>query len=92
MQVLYLNSQNRLIQSENLGEGTVSETAVFPRKIVESALKHRATTVIVAHNHPDGIPEPSDSDNIVTKKIKRSLKNCECQSTGAHHNCSGRLL
>ena len=74
MQVLYLNSQNKLIQSENLGEGTVSETVAFPRKIVESALKYRATTSIIAHNHPGGLPAPSDNDNMVTQKINDAAK------------------
>jgi len=74
MRVLYLNSQNRLIGAENLGEGTVSETVVLPRKIVETALKQHATTVIIAHNHPGGLPEPSENDNTITQQIKNALQ------------------
>ena len=74
MYVLYLNSQNELIQPEVLSEGTVSETTAFPRKIVEEALKYHATAVIVAHNHPGGIAEPSDKDNLMTREIKNALQ------------------
>ncbi len=74
VRVLYLNSKNKLIQSENLSEGTVSEAVAFPRKIVEGALKHHATTVIIAHNHPGGSPEPSAKDNAVTQQIKSALQ------------------
>ena len=74
MYVIYLNSQNKLIYAENLSEGTVSETVVLPRKIVENALKQNATTVIIAHNHPGGLAEPSDKDNIMTEQIKNALK------------------
>lgn len=73
VRVLYLNSKNEMLHSENLGEGTVSEAVVFPRKIVESALKHNATSVILAHNHPGGLPEPSDNDNMLTDSVKKAL-------------------
>jgi len=74
MRVLYLNSQNRLIAAENLSEGTVSQAVAFPRRIVETALKHRATSVIIAHNHPGGLPEPSENDNTITQQIKKALQ------------------
>lgn len=74
MYILYLNSQNKLIHSETLSEGTVSETVVLPRKIVENALKHNATTVIISHNHPSGLPEPSDKDNTMTEQVKNALQ------------------
>ena len=73
MRVLYLNSQNRLIAAENLSEGTVSQAVAFPRTIVENALKHHATTIIIAHNHPGGLPEPSENDNAITQQIKNAL-------------------
>ncbi|MCX7794762.1 MAG: DNA repair protein RadC [Thermodesulfovibrionales bacterium] len=72
--VLYLNSKNELIHSENLSEGTVSEAVVFPRKIVEGALKHKATSVILAHNHPGGLPEPYESDDRLTDAVRNALK------------------
>lgn len=73
VRVLYLNSQNKLLYAENLSEGTVSETVVLPRKIVETALKQHATTLIIAHNHPGGLPEPSENDNAITQQIKNAL-------------------
>ncbi|GAB6272645.1 MAG: DNA repair protein RadC [Smithella sp.] len=74
MRILYLNSKNRLIYAENLSEGTVSEAVAFPRKIAEGALKYGATTVIIGHNHPGGLPEPSDNDDTVTGEIGKALK------------------
>jgi DNA repair protein RadC len=72
--VLYLNSKNELLDSDDLGEGTVSEAVAFPRKIVQGALKRNATSIILAHNHPGGIPEPSENDNAITKQIKNALQ------------------
>jgi len=72
--VLYLNSKNELIHAENLSEGTVSEAVAFPRKIVEGALKHKATSVIIAHNHPGGLAEPSQSDDRLTEAVRQALK------------------
>jgi len=74
MRILYLNSKNILIDAENLSEGTVSEAVAFPRRIVEGALKYGATTVIIGHNHPGGLPEPSDNDNAITEEIAKALK------------------
>lgn len=74
MRAVYLNSQNEMIKAENVSEGTVSETVVLPRKIVETALKHNAVSVIVAHNHPDGIAEPSDNDDKMTEQIRNALQ------------------
>ena len=74
MRVVYLDSQNRRIHAENLSEGTVAEAVAFPRKIVEGALKYRAVSVIIAHNHPGGIAEPSDNDDKITEHIKSALE------------------
>lgn len=74
MRAVYLNSQNEMIKAENISEGTVSETVVLPRKIVENALKHNAVSVIVAHNHPDGVAEPSENDDKMTEQIKNALQ------------------
>jgi len=74
MHILYLSSKNMLIYAEHLSEGTVSEAVAFPRRIVEGALKYGATTVIIGHNHPGGLPEPSDNDSAITKEIKKALK------------------
>ncbi|WP_448382224.1 RadC family protein [Desulfosoma sp.] len=75
--LLALNSQNGLIAMERIQEGTVNRTAVFPRLVVEAALRHRATAVILAHNHPSGDPEPSAADRQLTKKLKRLLQDMD---------------
>ena len=74
LQVLYLNSKNELLDAEYLGEGTVTEAAAFPRRVVEAALRHRATSVILAHNHPGGLAEPSNNDDAITAAINDALK------------------
>lgn len=72
--VFYLNSKNGRIREENFAEGTVNKAVAFPRKIVESALRHSAASVIIAHNHPGGLLEPSERDNKITKDILQALE------------------
>jgi DNA repair protein RadC len=74
VRVLYLNSQNQIIHAENLSEGTVNKAVVFPRKIVEGALTHRASSVIMAHNHPGGTIEPSEDDDHITAQVQAALR------------------
>ncbi len=71
--VLALDSQNRLIAAERVQKGTVNRTAVFPRLVVEASLKHRATAVILAHNHPGGGPVPSAADRLLTQRLRKTL-------------------
>lgn len=71
--VLALDSQNRLIAVEHVQRGSVNRTVVFPRLVVEASLKHRATAVILAHNHPGGGALPSTADRQLTTKLKRIL-------------------
>jgi len=75
--VLALNSRNELIAVERIQKGTVNRTAVFPRLVVEAALKHRATAVSFAHKHPGGDPTPSEADRQVTRKLNRILKDLD---------------
>jgi DNA repair protein RadC len=70
--VLYLNSQNEIIAEEILQEGTVNQTVVYPRKILELALKHKATGLILVHNHPSGNLKPSTSDKELTETIVKA--------------------
>jgi DNA repair protein RadC len=67
--VLYLNSQNQIIDTADLFEGTVNSAAVAPRQIVELALAHHAGALIFAHNHPSGNCEPSKSDKDITRDL-----------------------
>ncbi len=57
-----------------MGFTPVSEAVAFPRKIVEGALKNNATSVILAHNHPGGVPEPSENDNRLTDAVRKALR------------------
>lgn len=74
VKVLYLNSQNKMLHTEIVSEGTVNESYLNTRKIVVTALKYDSTSVIVAHNHPSGVPEPSRYDDTITLKIAEALK------------------
>lgn len=67
--VLFLNSQNQVIEVEDLFEGTLAASSVYPREIIESALKSNAASLIFAHNHPSGNPEPSGSDKEITRDL-----------------------
>lgn len=75
--ILTLNSRNALIAFEKLQRGSVNRTAVYPRSVVEVSLKHRATAVILAHNHPGGDPKPSTADRQLTRKLKRILNDLD---------------
>ena len=67
--VIYLTSQNQIIDTSDLFEGTVNSAAVVPRQIVEQALAHNAAALIFAHNHPTGVCEPSKSDKDITRDL-----------------------
>lgn len=67
--VLFLDNQNRLIRKERMFSGTINQTSVYPREIVKTALKYNAAAIIVAHNHPSGVCEPSLADRHLTKKM-----------------------
>lgn len=70
---LWLDAQNRLIASEELFRGTLTQTSVYPREIVKRALIHNAGAVILAHNHPSGLSEPSRADEVLTSSLKQAL-------------------
>ncbi len=72
--VLFLNNRHHLIASETLFQGTIDGAAVYPREIVKRALNHNAAAVILAHNHPSGVSEPSHADITITKDIENALK------------------
>jgi len=69
-----LNSQNQLNYAALVHEGTINEAPVYPRIIVETALRYQANSVILAHNHPGGSLSPSSADIEVTRKISEALK------------------
>jgi DNA repair protein RadC len=70
---LWLDAQNRLIASEELFRGTLTQTSVYPREVVKRALANNAGAVILAHNHPSGLAEPSRADEVLTSSLKQAL-------------------
>lgn len=70
---LWLDSQNQLLKAEELFCGTLTQTSVYPREVVKSALSHNAAAVILAHNHPSGVAEPSQADQSLTQVLKNAL-------------------
>ncbi|MFP8967524.1 RadC family protein [Pokkaliibacter sp. CJK22405] len=70
---LFLDSQHRLISHEILFQGTIDSATVHPREVVKAALRHNAAAVIVAHNHPSGVAEPSQADERITLRLKEAL-------------------
>ena len=71
--VLFLNNQHQVIKFERLFYGTIDAAAVYPRIVVEHALKHHAAAVILAHNHPSGIAEASTADKQITIRLEKAL-------------------
>ena len=71
--VIFLNSANRPVETETVQVGTVDKSAIYPRKVVERALKCSAVSVIVAHNHPGGSLKPSEDDIQITEALKSAL-------------------
>ncbi|NLY65561.1 MAG: DNA repair protein RadC [Alcaligenaceae bacterium] len=71
---IYLDTRYRLICSEEISQGTLSQASVYPRELIKSALKHHAAAVILSHNHPSGIPEPSMADITLTQHIRKALQ------------------
>lgn len=71
--VLFLDAQNRLLADEQLFAGTLMQTSVYPREVVKRALHHNAAALILAHNHPSGVAEPSQADACITTALKQAL-------------------
>ncbi|SOY49280.1 DNA repair protein radC homolog, associated with replication fork [Cupriavidus taiwanensis] len=70
---LFLDPGNRMLASEELFRGTLTRTSVYPREVARHALAHNAAGIIVAHNHPRGTTEPSQSDIHLTRELARTL-------------------
>lgn len=71
--VLFLDAQHRLLALEDLFRGTLTQTSVYPREVVKRALAHNAAAVMLAHNHPSGVAEPSRADEYLTQTLKSAL-------------------
>lgn len=72
--VIYLDAQNRIIDDESIQEGIVNQAVVYPRKVLENALKRKASAIILLHNHPSGNIRPSDADIRLTRTIQETAR------------------
>ena len=72
--IIFLDSKNRVISTETHSKGTLNASSVYPREVVDSALKHKAAALIFAHNHPSGDPKPSPEDIAITRQLVFSGK------------------
>ena len=72
--LLFLDAQHRLIAMKTLFRGTLNQTSVYPREVVKEALHCNAGAVLLAHNHPSGLPEPSADDEALTRALKAALQ------------------
>lgn len=72
--IIYLDNRHQVIEYEELFFGTLNGAAVHPREVVKRVLFHNAAAVIIAHNHPSGVAEPSQSDTAITLKLQKALQ------------------
>lgn len=77
--VLYLDSQHRVLKHIEAFKGTIDACAVYPREIVANALKFNAKAVVLVHNHPSGDTDPSQADKMITTKINEALGLVDCK-------------
>ena len=70
---VWLDAQHRVLHSQELFRGTLTQTSVYPREIVKAGLKANAAAVIFAHNHPSGAAQPSQADELLTRNLKEAL-------------------
>jgi DNA repair protein RadC len=70
---LFLDNRHRVIRFEELFRGTIDGASVHPREVVKAALRHNAAALILAHNHPSGVAEPSAADRAVTQRLRDAL-------------------
>ena len=71
--VLHLDAQNRVIDYVEMFRGTVSQTSVYPREVVKEALARNTASVVLVHNHPSGVAQPSRADEALTQTLKAAL-------------------
>jgi len=70
---VWLDAQHRVIATEEIFRGTLTQTSVYPREVVKAGLKQNAAAVIFAHNHPSGVAQPSHADELLTRNLKDAL-------------------
>jgi DNA repair protein RadC len=89
--MLIRDEKKRITAVENMGEGTVGASEVYPRKLLEVAIKNKAKSIILAHNHPHGGPTASDDDIEGTKRLKAIFSKAGIE-LAVHYVVSGRAI
>lgn len=77
--IMFLDNRHRVLAIEAMFRGTVDGTSVYPREVVKKTLELNAAAVILAHNHPSGVAEPSQADERITKRLKAALELVDCR-------------
>jgi len=72
--VVFLDAQNQVLAVETLFEGTLTASSVYPREVIQAALRHHAAGMVLAHNHPSGQPRPSRSDMDITRDLVHACR------------------
>ena len=70
---LFLDAKHRVLAFEALFQGSIDSASVYPRQVVKRALAHNAAALILTHNHPSGVAEPSQADKVLTQRLKEAL-------------------
>ena len=70
---VFLDNRHRILAVEELFRGTIDGTSVYPRVVVQRALEHNAAAVVLFHNHPSGVAEPSQADEAITRRLREAL-------------------
>jgi DNA repair protein RadC len=70
---LFLDAKHRVLAFEALFRGSIDTTSVYPRQVIKRALAHNAAALILCHNHPSGVAEPSQADRVLTKRLQKAL-------------------
>jgi DNA repair protein RadC len=89
---LLLDAQHRVMATEELFRGTLTQTSVYPREVVKAALARNAAAVIFAHNHPSGVAEPSHADELLTRSLKSALALVDVQVLDHFIVAGGRIM
>jgi DNA repair protein RadC len=69
VKIVYLNSQNQIMEFKDLAQGTVDSSFIYPREVIEGAINCGAVSLVIVHNHPSGNPDPSESDKELTRDL-----------------------
>lgn len=89
---VFLDAQHRVIAAREMFRGTLTQTSVYPREIVKAALQANAAAVIFAHNHPSGVCQPSQADELLTRQLKEALALIDCKTLDHFIVAGGQAL